>query len=148
LQVLVLSRLEGKGRIVNRCKMRTLTVIAVLVLAETPALAQMPGMSGGLQRPTPSRRKLRRNSSPVLSPALNMLPGASTSFEGQFLLRQLPQEKLNRSVDQTTRTFDSIQNRINQQESKISSGLGKTGHASKFMNHGGYYSMGGGARGR
>ena len=63
-------------------------------------------------------------------------------------MRQLPQEKLNRSVDQNTKMFDNIQNRINQQESEIKSGIGKTGHSSRFLNYGGYYSMGSGGSGR
>ena len=129
-------------------KIRTLALVAIFVLSEAPAFAQygMGGMGGGMtRRPSHPRRsnKLRRNSSPVLSPALNLLPGASTTFEGQFLMRQLPQEKLNRSVDQNNRQFDNLQNKINQQESEIKSGLGKTGHSSRFMNYGGYYSMGG-----
>jgi hypothetical protein len=131
-------------------KIRTLALVAFLVLSEAPAFAQygMPSMGGGgmMSRPSRPRRgsKLHRNSSPVLSPALNLLPGASTTFEGQFLMRQLPQEKLNRSVDQANRQFDNLQNKINQQESEIKSGLGKTGHSSRFFNYGGYYSMGSG----
>jgi hypothetical protein len=130
-------------------KLRTLALVAAMVFAEAPAFAQMGGMGGAggaaARRPTHARKKLRRNSSPVLSPAINLLPGTSTSFEGQFLMRALPQEKLNRSVDQNTKMFDNIQNRMNQQESEIKSGIGKTGHSSRFMNYGGYYSMGGGS---
>jgi hypothetical protein len=138
-------------------KLRLLALAAILIFAEAPVFAQgMPGMGGGMgggmQRPKHAKRKLHRNTSPALSPALNMIPGASTTFEGQFLLRQLPNEKLNRSVDQNARMFDNMQNKINQQESEIKSGIGKTGHSSRFMNYGGYYSMGGsgggGGRGR
>ena len=63
-----------------------------------------------------------------------MLPQVTTTFEGQFLMRQLPQEQFNRSVVQTAKNFDSLQNKVNQQETQIKSGLGKTGHASRFMN--------------
>jgi len=133
-------------------KLRTLALATILILAEAPAFAQMgmPGMGGmgggrNTQRP---KRKLQRNKSPVLSPALNMLPGASQTFEGQFLMRALPQEQFNRSVAQTAKNFDSLQNKMNQQETQIKSGIGKTGHSSRFMNYGSYYSMGGGARGR
>lgn len=132
-------------------KLQTLALAAILILTEAPAFAQMgmPSMPGGGGTSRP-RRKLKRNSSPVLSPALNLLPQVQTTFEGQFLMRQLPQEQFNRSVVQNAKAFGSLQNRINQQESEIKSGLGKTGHSSRFMNYGGYYSMGGGggARGR
>jgi hypothetical protein len=134
----------------HQWKLRTLTLAVILILTEAPAFAQMGmggmggGMGGMMQRP---RRKLKKNSSPVLSPALNMLPGASTTFEGQFLMRTLPQEKLNRSVDQDTRMFESVENKINQQESEIKSGIGKTGHSSRFMNYGHYYSTGRGGSG-
>jgi hypothetical protein len=135
-------------------KLRVLALAAILIFAEVPVFAQgMPSMGGGgMSRPKHAKRKLHRNTSPALSPALNMVPGASTTFEGQFLLRQLPQEKLNRSVDQNAKMFDNMQNKLNQQESEIKSGIGKTGHSSRFMNYGGYYSMGGsgggGGRGR
>jgi hypothetical protein len=135
-------------------KLRIVALVAIVILAEAPAFAQgMPGMGGGgmgggnMRRPTHKRKTLRKNSSPVLSPALNMIPGASTTFEGQFLMRTLPNEKLNRSVDQNTKMFDNVQNQINKQESEIKSGIGKTGHSSRFMNYGGYYSMGGGGGG-
>src|SRR5262245_5236025 len=129
-------------------KLRTLALVAIFMLPESPAFSQMGmgrmgGMGGAMggggmmKRPT-HKRKLHKNSSPVLSPALNLLPGASTTFEGQFLMRQLPQEKLNRSVDQNAKNFDNLQNKINQQDAEIKSGIGKTGHASRFMNYGKY----------
>jgi len=134
------------------CKLRLLALATILILTEAPAFAQMgmPGgggmgmAGGGAQRR--HKPKLKRNSSPVLSPALNLLPQTQTTFEGQFLMRQLPQEKLNRSVDQTAKNFDTLQNKLDQQESQIKSGIGKTGHSSRFMNYGGYYSLGGGTR--
>ncbi len=97
----------------------------------------MGGMMGGRNTQRP-KHKLHHNKSPVLSPALNSLPQTSTTFEGQFLMRQLPQAQFNRSVVQTQKNFDSLQNKLTQQESQIRSGIGKTGHSSRFMKYGSY----------
>src|SRR5665213_1091527 len=92
-----------------------LTVLATLPLAESTAFAQMgvptvPGTTSSAQaRP---RRRLHRNSSPALSPALNLVPGVSASFGGQFLLRQLPQEQILKSNAQTTKNFETLENQI------------------------------------
>jgi hypothetical protein len=72
-----------------------------------------------------------------------MVPGAVTSFEGQFLLRTIPQEQVNRSTQQFNRQIQGLQNQVTQQETEIRSGIGKTGHSSRFMNYGSYYTMGG-----
>jgi hypothetical protein len=126
-----------------------LAVVALLVLSEASAFAQvgmpaMPGMGGmgGAQMKRP-QRKLKRNSSPVLSPALNMVPGVATSFEGQFLMRTLPQEQINRNTSQFSKQIQGLQNKTMQQDAEIKSGIGKTGHSSRFMNYGSYYSFGG-----
>jgi hypothetical protein len=85
----------------------------------------------------------------VLSPALNLLPGAAQSFEGQFLLRQLPQEQALRNFRQTERSLDRLQQEVTDQDNQIQTGLKKTtGHRTQFMNYGGYYSLGRGGGGR
>jgi len=115
---------------------------AILVLTEAPASAQMPGMGsmmGPMGRP---KRKLKRSAAPVLSPALNLVPGFSASFEGQFLLRQVPMEQINRNTVQVGRQFDRLQNQLNQQETQIAAGVGKTGHTASYLNYGGYYAFG------
>jgi hypothetical protein len=136
----------------QRFTLGALVVAALLVFSESSAFAQygVPSMSGigggagaGVGGPTRPRRKPRRNQSPVLSPALNLVPGAVTSFEGQFLLRQIPQEQVNRNTLQFNRQIQGLQNQAIQQEAEIKSGIGKTGHASRFMNYGSYYSYGG-----
>ena len=123
-------------------------VIIALVMGEASASAQMgmpamPGAGGmgGAQTARP-RRKLRRNQSPVLSPALNLVPGVATSFEGQFLMRTLPQEQVNRNTAQFQRQIQGLQDKTTEQEVEIRTGVGKTGHAARFMNYGNYYSLG------
>jgi hypothetical protein len=80
---------------------------------------------------------------PALSPALNMVPGVATSFEGQFLMRTIPQEQVNRNTATFSRQIEGLQNKTVEQEAEIKSGIGKTGHPARFMNYGSYYSMGG-----
>jgi hypothetical protein len=135
-----------------RLALGTLVVVVLVALSEASAFAQMgmpsmPGMGGmgGAQTRRP-QRKLKRNSSPVLSPALNMVPGVATSFEGQFLMRTLPQEQVNRNTSLFTKQIQGLQNKTVQQDAEIKSGIGKTGHASRFMNYGNYYSSGAGGR--
>jgi hypothetical protein len=130
----------------------TVAVVAVLAVSEASAFAQMgmpamPGMGGmggaATRRP---QRKLKRNQAPVLSPALNMVPGVATSFEGQFLMRTLPQEQVYKNTSQFNRQIEGLQNKTLQQDAQIKSGIGKTGHSSRFMNYGSYYSSGAGGR--
>jgi hypothetical protein len=130
----------------------TLAVVALLVVSEASAFAQMgmpsmPGMGGmgGAQTRRP-QRKLKRNNAPVLSPALNMVPGVATSFEGQFLMRTVPQEQIYKNTNQFNRQIEGLQNKTMQQDAEIKSGIGKTGHSSRFMNYGNYYSYGAGGR--
>lgn len=95
------------------------------------------GLSGG--RGT-TYRQPRRNSTPVLSPYLNMDPTFASSFEGQYLTKILPQQDFNRTQQQTQRAFDSVQGEIGQQQMDLQSGLSTTGHTTSFMNLGRYYS--------
>jgi hypothetical protein len=136
----------------HKLTLGTLAVIGVLVMSDGSAFAQMgmPGMGGmgGAQTARP-RRKLKRNQSPVLSPSLNLVPGVATSFEGQFLMRTVPQEQVNRNTAQFQRQIQGLQNQTAQQEVEIRSGIGKTGHPARFLNYGNYYSFGGaGGRGQ
>lgn len=123
-----------------------LTVALVLMATEDSALAQMGGAptgGGGMPAGRPSR-KLKKSAAPALSPALNLIPGAAASFEGQFLLRQLPQEQALRNYKQTANSLDRLQEEIVDQDNQIRTGLKKTtGHSTKFMNYGSYYALGG-----
>ena len=122
--------------------LRALAVFAALIGVETPLLAQtgVQGPPGPAQsRP---RRKLRKNSAPALSPALNLLPEISNTFEGQFLMRQLPQEQFLKANVQANKNFDRIENQLGQQEQQIQTGLGKTGHTVSYLNYGRYYQSG------
>lgn len=119
-----------------------LALFAALIGIETPLLAQT-GVAGpvGPAQSRP-RRRLHRNSSPALSPALNLVPGVSGSFGGQFLLRQVPQEQFLKANAQATRNFERIDNQLGQQEQQIQIGLGKTGHTVSYLNYGRYYQTG------
>ncbi len=124
----------------HKLKLVLVGLVVVFVLSETPTFAQgMPNMGGGMAGPP--RRKLKKNSTPALSPALNMVPGVSTSFEGQFLMRTVPQEKFNAFSSQTGRQIEGLQNQLTKTETEIRTGMGKTGHSSSFMNYKGYYQM-------
>jgi hypothetical protein len=124
----------------RRVILGTLIVIAALT---TSGFAQtaVPGIGIGQTGSRP-RRRLARNTAPALSPALNLVPGANTSFEGQFLLRQLPQEEFNRATTSFGRQIEGLQNKIRQNEVEIKTGIGKTGHSATFLNYGNYYSFG------
>ena len=121
-------------------------------LTESTSFAQMGGMGGGMGgmgggagRP---KRKLHKPRAPALSPALNLLPESATTFEGQFLLRQLPQEQALREYQRTGKALDKLQEEVTDNDNKIKSGVrGGTGHRVKFMSYGGYYSYPGNSGG-
>lgn len=125
----------------------TLAVFAILIALETPLLAQngVPAVGGvgGAAQSRP-RRRLHKNASPALSPALNLLPEVSTTFAGQFLIRQLPQEQFLKANAQATKNFERLENQLGQQQQQIQTGLGKTGHTVGYLNYGRYYQMGAG----
>jgi hypothetical protein len=125
----------------------TLAVFAALIGIETPLLAQngVPAVGGvGGAAPSRPRRRLHKNDSPALSPALNLVPGFSGSFGGQFLMRQLPQEQFQKANTQANKNFERLENRLGQQEQQIQTGLGKTGHSVGYLTYGHYYQMGAG----
>jgi hypothetical protein len=115
---------------------------AILIFTETPAFAQVPGMGSMMGTQGRPKRRLKKSAAPVLSPAMNLIPGFSQSFEGQFLLRQVPMEQINKNTAQFSRNIERLQGQVNQQETQIATGVGKTGHTSSYMNYGGYYSFG------
>jgi hypothetical protein len=138
--------------VIKRLTWGIVTVAFVQFFADEAVFAQMgmpsiPGMGGGMGGGTMTRpkRQLRKSRAPVLSPALNLLPGAAQSFEGQFLLRQLPQEQALKQYQQTGKALDTLQHEVVQTENQIKTGVKSTGHRTQFMNYGGYYS---GGRGR
>jgi hypothetical protein len=122
-----------------------LAVFAALIALETSLFAQngVPAV-GGVGGATQSRprRRLHKNASPALSPALNLLPEVSTSFAGQFLIRQLPQEQFLKANAQAAKNFERLENQLGQQQQQIQTGLGKTGHTVGYLNYGHYYQMG------
>jgi len=125
-----------------------LSVTETSIYAQVPGMSGVPsmgGMGGNMGRP---KRKLHKSKAPVLSPALNLLPGASQSFEGQFLMRQLPQEQALKSFQQTGKALDTLQQEITQNDNQIKTGIRATGHRTSFMSYGNYYSFGGGRGGR
>ncbi|MSR57892.1 MAG: hypothetical protein EXS05_09480 [Planctomycetaceae bacterium] len=96
------------------------------------------GITGGRLSGAP-RRQVRRNSSPVLSPYLNLDPTFQQSEAGQYLMRVLPQQEYSRTTGQTQQGLQSLQGAIGQTDQEIKSGLGTTGHATSFGNTSGYY---------
>jgi hypothetical protein len=84
-------------------------------------------------------RQLRRNSSPVLSPYLNQVPGITNTFEGQLLMRTMPQIEAQRNMQKLQRSVETLDERVTQQEEAIQSGIGATGHTTSFMNYGRYF---------
>jgi hypothetical protein len=144
LLVVLQPAVAFEGDIMQKIKTGIIVLVALAGMAESFAFAQMGGMGGGMARP---KRNLRKSRAPVLSPALNMLPGASQSFEGQFLMRQLPQEQAIKQSLQTGQALDKLQTEIVQNENQIKTGMKSTGHRTQFMNYGSYYS-GGRGKGR
>jgi hypothetical protein len=115
-----------------------------------------PGVIGGagqLGRPTQQnqlmraggaqRNRPRRNSTPALSPYLNLVPGVPNSFGGQFLLRTIPQQEFERANRDLGRRLDTLQNDVRGAEERIYSGLGMSGKRVSFFNYGSYYNFGG-----
>jgi hypothetical protein len=92
-----------------------------------------------------------RNRTPVLSPALNMLPGATDNFSGQYLLRTQPFEEIERQGQNFGRQLGMMQQELNSTRAPqggyqsgdafapVRSGLTPTGHSVGFFNTGTYY---------
>jgi hypothetical protein len=129
----------------NILKLGLLSVVTLLLLTEGLAVAQIGGMGGmggmGGQNMKRPKRKLHKNKAPALSPALNLVEGVPTSFEGQFLMRTLPQEQALKQFGLTEKSIDKLQNEITDTDNQVKSGvIGGTGHKVRFFNYGGYYS--------
>jgi hypothetical protein len=136
-----------KSKAMRNSSLGALALFAVLILSETPAAAQIgvPAVGGiGDTAPSRPRRRLHKNTSPALSPALNLVPGVAGSFGGQFLLRQLPQEQFLKANAQATKNFERLENQIGEQQLQIKTGLGRSGHSVSYLNYGSYYQMGAG----
>lgn len=130
-------------------------VVAIFagVAGESAGYAQL-GVAG--MGPAPSRRigppSLQRNQTPVLSPALNMIPGAVAGFTGQTLLRAVPQQQFYSNVQRNDRIMRDLQQdvttertRINElSSSEIQTGLSRTGKRVRFLNTGSYFPSPGG----
>jgi hypothetical protein len=134
--------------VIKHTKLGLLAIIALLVVADGSAFAQMGGMGGmgGMQMQRPKRR-LHKARAPALSPNLNMVEGVPTSFEGQFLLRTQPQELALRQYGLIEKSLDKLQTEVTDTDNRVKSGIKGTGHKTSFMNYGGYYSFPGGKSG-
>jgi len=85
-------------------------------------------------------RVLRRNTTPTVSPWINLLPEEAGTLEQQYFNRYLPQDSLIRTQDQTRRALRSVHREIRQQQVQIQSGLSPTtGRRTSFMNQGPYF---------
>lgn len=92
-----------------------------------------------------------RSRSPVLSPALNMLPGATDNFSGQYLLRTQPFEAIDRQGQDFGRQLGALRQDLNVTSAAqgglstgdafapIQTGLTPTGHPVGFLSTGSYY---------
>jgi hypothetical protein len=92
-----------------------------------------------------------RSRSPVLSPSLNMLPGATNNFGGQYLLRTQPFEAIDRQGQDFGRQLGALRQDLNVTSAAqgnlstgdafapIQTGLTPTGHPVGFLNTGSYY---------
>lgn len=114
-------------------------------------MARIPGMNR--TGPTLSSRaafnRPTRSNSPVLSPYLNLLPGATDTFGGQYLLRTQVFERaarqenlienqiqnLQRSSRDTVEALDGLGAPLQ----PIQSGLTTTGHRVGFLSTGSYF---------
>jgi hypothetical protein len=135
----------------RRLVVALLGISTIGLAASTTAQAQGPGGArrysspygnygaGGVSTPPARGRQLRRNQSPTLSPYLNLVPDTVNTFEGQYLLRAVPQQEFTRQQEQTQRALDNIQGQVNTQRMQITSGLSTTGHSTSFMNLGSFY---------
>jgi hypothetical protein len=125
-----------------------LLVIAMIMgLTESSSFAQGMGAMGGGGRYSRPKHRIHKPRAPALSPALNLLPEAATTFEGQFLLRQLPQEEAFRQYNLTGKALDRLQSEMTETENQVRTGVSPTGHSTQFMNYGSYYSFSGGRGG-
>lgn len=96
--------------------------------------------SGPLNLPSRGgRRQLRRNSSPAISPYLNLDPTFVNSDAGQYFMRTVPQMDANRAQAQTQKGFQGVQSEIGAQQDEFMSGLTTTGHTTSFKNLGRYF---------
>jgi len=112
---------------------------------------RVPGMN--LSRPSLSSRaafnRPQRSNSPVLSPYLNLLPGATDNFSGQFLLRTQPFERAAQQERVMESQIQSLQQSagvaaealagLGAPVQPIRSGLSTTGHRVGFLSTGSYF---------
>lgn len=97
----------------------------------------------GYRPATRSRSRLRRNQSPVLSPYLNLVPGAVDTFTGQYLLRTVPHQQFAKATEELNQSVQGLQDQIDQQQTQLQSSITATGHRTSFLSYGKYYSFSG-----
>ena len=104
---------------------------------------------GGLSRAP--RRTLGRNRSSTLSPYLNLVPGVTNSFEGQYLLRTGPAFEFDNYVNQQAQALGQLRGDLGALAAEqgligsptdLTSGVTTTGHPTSFLNYGSYYGTG------
>jgi len=91
----------------------------------------------------------QRSSGPVLSPYLNLLPGATDNFSGQFLLRTQPFERAAQQEQLMERQIQTLERSsgvaaealegLGAPVQPIRSGLSTTGHRVGFLSTGSYF---------
>ena len=103
-------------------------------VAVEPAYAQIP-----IQQQAP----LTPTNKPFISPYLNLLRPGDPNFNYQTLVR--PQVEFRSGIGQLNQQLQTTQRQVTNLE--VESGLPPTGHATQFLNLGGYFLSRGGGRG-
>lgn len=149
--------------------MTSVLIAAAILLTQSTANAQFgeggPGSIGGVgglsgggpgPRMGGGGRRLTRSRSPALSPYLYMLPEATDTFEGQFLMHTVPLQQFYNNVQSNDRTQRFQQGEINTNSTRLGglsselqevrTGVAATGKRVQFMNTGSYFPNRGGGR--
>ena len=115
-----------------------------LIIAGVMGLVLLLGLAQMLDAVPPRKRlgrpSLKRNSQPVLDPAVNML-NPTNSLETNYLLRTVPEEQhLNVEAVQG-RALNQLKTQVTNDEARQASNskLQGTGHKTSFMKYGSYY---------
>lgn len=97
------------------------------------------------------QRQLSPNRSSTLSPYLNLVPGVTNSFGGQFLLRTQPAFDFEKYTAQQSQALGELrgdlgrlaeQGALAAEPTDLQSGVSTTGHPVSFLNYGSYYPFG------
>lgn len=105
--------------------------MAILIFA-APVSAQ----SGGSRIRPPLRR-------PTTSPYLNLLrnPATGGGFGFNYYQRVRPEFDYLETSQRLSRSLTQVQRRQTALQRELTTGRGETGHATSFLNYGGYYQL-------